>query len=192
VLRDPVLDAAALDDPASAGLVVWPVAGLVLWPPAGLELRPFDGGELDAEEPGVDGLTLGRVYFDAVILGLAAGEEDVGGADAVGVGLAHVAVGTVFLLCAALRLAVSDGVVVVAVPVVGGVVAGVVGGVVAGVVGGVVVGVVGGVVAGVEGGVVVAVLVGVPPLLVPPAGLVAEPAGVTLGVTDLLDLACDE
>jgi hypothetical protein len=182
VLTDPAPDTAALDDPAAAGLVVWPLAGL--------ELRPFDGGELDAEEAGVDGLTLGRVYLGAVLLGLAVmlGGEDVG-ADAVGVGLAHVAVGTVLLPCATLRLAVSDGVVVavfVAVPVSVGVTVGVSVGVTVGVSVGVTVGVVVGVTVG------VAVPVGVPPLLVPPDGLVAEPAGVTLGVADLVDLACTE
>jgi hypothetical protein len=170
MLLEPVLDVPMLLDPV-LDVPAPPVLGV---PAVGLTMMPCDGAELDAEELGVVGLTLADA--DPVALDSAA---LVGVAVGLGVGLTQLAgpvpPGVICLLFAALRLAVESvavgvtvtlGVtVVVAVPV------------------GVAVAV------AVPVPVPVPVPVGVPLLLVPPAGLGAELAGVTLGVCDLLDLA---
>jgi hypothetical protein len=163
----------ALPDPVLGD----PVPPVPKGPLVGLTVEPFEDAEVDAEELGADGLT--RVDAEA-------GAADVAGWLGVGVALTQVAVplarGTVFLLCAALRLAAEDaGLAVLVVAVM--------------------VGMAVSVSVAVPVGVTVSVMVGVavPLLLVPPpwlvAGLVAGVVGglvvgVTLGVTDLVDLAC--
>jgi hypothetical protein len=164
VLLDPVLLDPVLEVPAP------PVLGV---PPVGVTIVPCDGDELDTEELGVDELTLADAEPVALAWAVLVG---VGVGVGVGFGVAltqveaPVAPEVICLLFAALRLAVESVAVGVTVTV------------------GVAVTLAVAVPVGVP--VAVAVLVGVPPLLVAPAGLDAELAGVTLGVCDLLDLDC--
>ena len=180
---DPALDPLPLDDPALPDPVLGGPAPPVLKVPlVGLTVEPFEDAAVDAEELGVDGLT--RVDAET-------GAAGVVGWLGVGVALTQVAVpaalGTVFLLFAALRLALES--VGVAVPLLVSVLVGV------------------PVSVAVSVGVAVSVVVGVavPLLLVPPAGLVGGlvaglvgglvaglVGGVTVGVADSVDLACAE